>query len=92
MIQPAIHNKTDHTQLLITQSAAPSTVGIATATAVHLRLPVSFFIVRQVVDQGQWNRQKIAMESAVFTVQPWAASRLNSAAWSSISTSTPVWR
>lgn len=46
------------------------TVGSNTETAVHLRLPVSFFIVSTVVEQGQCVREKIITEIAVFTVQP----------------------
>ena len=34
-------------------------------TAVHFKLPVSFFMVRQVVEQGQWNREKTDMQTAV---------------------------
>ena len=33
--------------------AIPQTVGIIKASAVHFQLPVSFLMVRQVVEQGQ---------------------------------------
>ena len=48
------------------------TVGIRIARAVHLRLPVSFFMVKIVVAQGQWNRENSITEIAVFIVQPFA--------------------
>ena len=66
-------------------------MGRRIATAVHFQLPVSFFMVRQVVEQGQWNRQKTIMHSAVFQVHPWAVRRLSSAEESLISTRWPVW-
>ena len=63
------------------QKKTPKTVG---------RLPVSFFMVRQVVEQGQWKRQKISMHRAVFQVHPLAVSRVRRAAESVISTSMPL--
>lgn len=57
-------------RLTITQRRKPSAVGRRMAAAVHFRLPVSFLIVRQVVEQGQWKRQKIIMHTAVLKVQP----------------------
>ena len=48
------------------------TVGIIKAKAVHLRLPVSFFIVRIVVAHGQWKSENKITETAVFIVQPFA--------------------
>ena len=37
----------------------PKSVGSKSATAVHLKLPVSFLMVIRVVEQGQWNIIKI---------------------------------
>ena len=37
---------------------------------VHLKLPVSFFMVKTVVAQGQWKSVKIAVHTAVLIVQP----------------------
>lgn len=51
-------------------SATPTAVGMAAAAAVHLRLPVSFFIVRSVVEHGQWQSEKSIMLTAVVHVQP----------------------
>ena len=48
------------------------TVGSITATAVHFRLPVSFFMVRIVVAHGQCKSEKSITEMAVFIVQPFA--------------------
>ena len=70
----------------------PITLGNRKATAVHLRLPVSFFMVRQVVEQGQWKREKIAMQAAVLNVHPWEISRDKRALLSSISTRQPLCR
>lgn len=39
---------------------------------VHLKLPVSFFIVKIVVAQGQWNREKMRKFKAVMIVQPFS--------------------
>jgi hypothetical protein len=72
------------------QRKTPKTVGSRNPTAVHFRLPVSFFMVRQVVEQGQWKRQKISMHRAVFQVHPLAVSRVRRAAESVISTSMPL--
>ena len=70
-------------------NAMPSNVGIITETAVHFQDPVSFFMVQTVVEQGQWNRQKIIIQTAVRGVQPWAARRLSSEEGSDISTRAP---
>ena len=56
----------------------PTAVGRIKARAVHLRLPVSFFIVRHVVPQGKWKRQSIATLRAVSGVQPHEVSTLAS--------------
>ena len=37
----------------------PIIVGIIKLTAVHLRLPVSLYMVIQEVEQGKWNSTKI---------------------------------
>lgn len=66
------------------------TVGSRNAAIVQRRLPVSFFMVRQVVEQGQWNRENTAMHSAVLTVQPWAANSVRRVELSDISTRQPV--
>ena len=52
------------------QLVIPNTVGSTKARAVHLRLPVSFFIVIRVVEQGQWKSIKITVQIAVKGVQP----------------------
>lgn len=59
-------------KFIIKQITAPITVGRRTETHVHLMLPLSFFIVSTVVEQGQWKSEKITVQSAVFTVQPFA--------------------
>ena len=51
-------------------------MGRRTAAAVHRMLPVSFFMVRQVVEQGQCIRENRIMETAVAHVQPWEVRRL----------------
>lgn len=48
------------------------TVGSITATAVHLILPVSFFMVKIVVAQGQWNSENNITDIAVYIVHPFA--------------------
>ena len=50
--------------------ATPSAVGSRADNAVHLKLPVSFFIVRRVVEQGQWHRENSMTHRAVIAVQP----------------------
>lgn len=49
-------------------------VGINIAKRVHLRLPVSFLIVRQVVEQGQCIKEKKIVQMAVSDVQPLSTS------------------
>ncbi len=44
------------------QRIIPRSVGRRMAMHIHLILPVSFFIVRHVVEHGQWNRANIAMQ------------------------------
>lgn len=48
----------------------PIIVGTAKETNVHFQLCVSFFIVRHVVEHGQWKRQNNIVETAVTQVQP----------------------
>ena len=47
-------------------------------------------MVRQVVEQGQWNNENSRVHTAVVIVHPWAVSRALSAPRSPISTSDPV--
>lgn len=70
--------------------STPAEVGMRMAAAVHFRLPVSLRMVRQVVEQGQWNRQKIIRHSGVTPVHPWEANRALRLAVLSISASVPV--
>ncbi len=44
--------------------------------AVHLALPVSRWMVRRVVEQGQWVSEKRQTEMAVTHVQPFATKRV----------------
>ena len=67
------------------QSTIPIRVGSNIETAVHFSDPVSFFMLKTVVEQGQWNRQKIIMHRAVEAVQPWEAKIENKAEGSDIS-------
>ena len=59
-----------------TQKIIPQEVGIRAARAVHLRLPVSFFIVSRVVEHGQCISIKISTQRAVPAVQPFARKML----------------
>ena len=58
----------------------PVTVGTAKETSVHLRLWVSFFIVRHVVPHGQCISEKSITQTAVSQVQPWLISSVCSCA------------
>ena len=60
------------TRFIVMQKIIPAAVGRAAASAVHLRLPVSFFIVRSVVAHGQCIMEKNITLSAVSAVQPFA--------------------
>lgn len=64
-------------------------VGSAKLIRVHFLLPVSFFIVIQVVAHGKWNTVKISIHSAVFIVQPFATRTAHSSVLSLISTRLP---
>lgn len=55
-------------------SVMPMRVGVIRETRVHLRLPVSFFMVRQVVAQGQCIRENSSMDTAVVQLQPFCSS------------------
>lgn len=59
----AVFAKTKHT-------IKPVNVGTKMDTAVHLRLRVSFFIVRQAVEQGQCISENSIVLTAVIQVQP----------------------
>ena len=65
----------------------PIIVGIIKLTAVHLRLPVSLYMVIQEVEQGKWNSTKIIIHTAVAVVQPLAMNNSFSADSSVISVS-----
>lgn len=69
------------------QSTIPITVGRAKLTAVHLRLFVSLYIVRQDVEQGKWNSTNITIHIAVTEVQPLDINKSFSADSSDISVS-----
>lgn len=71
------------------QSTIPVTVGISTERAVTRKLLLSFFIVRTVVEQGQWNMVKIIVQSAVDIVQPFETSIFFSSARLSYSINMP---
>ena len=51
-------------------NAIPQIVGIKNAIAVHFKLPVSFFIVNNVVIHGKWNIVNIITFIAVSNVHP----------------------
>lgn len=53
------------------QTEIPIAVGIITASAVHFQLFVSFFMVSNVVEQGQCIRENNMVLTAVIQVQPW---------------------
>lgn len=48
----------------------PAVVGIIMDRAVHFQLPVSFLMVKQLVEQGQCIRENIIIQAAVSQVQP----------------------
>lgn len=54
------------------QIIMPAIVGITAANAVHFKLPVSFFIVISVVEQGQCIREKIIVQIPVVQLHPFA--------------------
>ena len=54
------------------QKVRPQMVGTRQAAAVHFQLPVSFFMVQSVVEQGQCIRENNMVQRAVVAVHPWA--------------------
>ena len=58
----------------IKQTVRPTIVGIKKAAIVHFILPLSFFIVRQAVEQGQCIKLKSMVDKAVIKVHPLATS------------------
>ena len=68
------------------------TVGKAIENSAHLMLPVSFFIVIQVVEQGQCIREKSITQIAVTQVQPLLTSNSRITSILPISVSVPVAR
>ena len=75
---PPVDNTTPAEELITrftsTQSAAPKAVGKAAARTAQRMPPLSFFIVRSVVEHGQCSSEKIITHAAVACVQPFAAS------------------
>lgn len=67
----------------------PVTVGTRKEAIVHFTLWVSFFIVRQVVEQGQCIRENNMVLTAVIQVQPWLTNRSLSTDRSLISSRLP---
>ena len=61
-----------NTRLVSIHMVIPTMVGAIKATKVHLTLPVSFFMVRRVVEQGQWNSENSMVFTAVNMVQPFS--------------------
>ena len=53
-------------------TAIPIPVGRRKARTVHFQLPLSLWMVMQVVEQGQCTREKSMVHTAVSQVQPWA--------------------
>lgn len=66
-------------------TSKPIVVGTAKETAVHLRLCVSFFIVKQVVEHGQCSKENSIVQTAVSQVQPLLMSNSLSAEMLSVS-------
>ena len=67
------------TRFIITQIVYPITVGIMADKAAHFILPVSFFTVIIVVEQGQCIRVKTSAQTAVTPVHPFDINRDESA-------------
>ena len=59
-----------HNILIKKHSNIPINVGNRIETMVHFQLLVSFFIVKQVVEQGKWHSVKMITHMAVVIVQP----------------------
>lgn len=62
-------------RLVTKQRRIPMTVGIKNATKVHLKLPVSFLMVKSEVAQGQWNKENSITLRAVKMVQPFSKNK-----------------
>ena len=75
-------------QFVNIQITIPQTVGIKNEIIVHFMLPVSFFIVINVVLHGKCNTVNIITLIAVKIVQPFCLKISPSAKVSSISTNT----
>ena len=67
----------------------PQKLGRTAARRVHLKLPVSFFIVIRVVAHGQCIREKIMVHTAVEMVQPFAVKISRSAYMPGVSAILP---
>ena len=59
-----------HTPVVIVQNTIPHTVGSKNANPTHFQLPVSFFIVSNVVVHGKCNKVNIITFIAVSNVHP----------------------
>ena len=57
------------------QQIIPNNVGRTTANAVHFQLPVSFFIVKTVVEHGQCIIENIIVFTAVIQVHPFCTNK-----------------
>lgn len=76
--------------LIKKHTAIPTSVGINIAKNVHFQLPVSFFIVRHVVEHGQCINENIIVHNAVTYVQPFSTNMFFSSTTFDISTISPV--
>ena len=76
--------------LVIKHRVKPQMVGINIDNIVHFKLPVSFLIVRQVVEHGQCISEKIIVQIAVVIVQPLSTSNCFSSIREVKSVITPV--
>ena len=74
------------------QSKTPGTVVTRAAANAQKALPLSFFMLRSVVEQGQCIREKSMKQSAVDAVQPFARSSAPSAVRLPASASVPCER
>ena len=81
------HYKRVNAAFTIKHAARPNNVGRRKARIVHLRLPVSFFIVKSVVEHGQCITLNSTKHTAVFMLHPFAISsaRISQSAGSSSS-------
>ena len=74
----------------IPQQRIPKIVGKAIDNNVHFKLPVSLWIVRQVVEHGQWNNENKIKHNAVFAVQPFAIKSAAKSERELVSTNVPT--